>query len=62
VALPIAAVWLFRGSAMRADLAGVAVLMVGLLLLRRVAGARTSALMLTLAVGAAIILWQWGTA
>jgi PTS system mannose-specific IID component len=61
-ALPIAAVWLFRGSAMRADLAGVAVLMVGLLLLRRVAGARTSALMLTLVVGAAVIIWQWGTA
>jgi len=59
--LPIAGTWLLRGAG-RGDLLGVIGLMAGLLVLRRLAGSRGSALMLTLAAAVSVILWHWGTA
>jgi hypothetical protein len=46
----------------RGDLLEVIGLMAGLLVLRRLAGSRGSALMLTLAAAVSVILWHWGTA
>jgi mannose/fructose/N-acetylgalactosamine-specific phosphotransferase system component IID len=60
-ALPIAGTWLLRGAG-RGELVGVIALMVGLLLLRRLAGSRGSALTLTLAAAGCVIFWHWGTA
>jgi mannose PTS system EIID component len=60
-ALPIVGLWLLAGARER-DLVGVAAVIAGALVLRRLLGPRASALRLTLVAGLVVLLWQWGTA
>ncbi len=59
LALPVVARRLLEGAD-AAALAGVAALVAGSLLLRRLAGPRMSALPLTLIAGAGVLIWHWG--
>jgi len=60
-ALPVAADWLMGDETPR-EVAGVLVMVGAMLLLRRRAGHRATALVLTLALAAGVILWHWSTA
>lgn len=60
-ALPVAAAWL-TGRGTGRELAGVLLLVGTMVLVRRLAGHRGTALMLTLALAAGVVLWHWSTA